>query len=195
MLVGRGPAETEGLRMLWPCTGYGDGLEAWREGRGGCVSDLALLAGDFSGVALVEMVTLRVGFRPRCSRSLAATHSGQSWSLHCTTTLLFFFVGVGAAVLEFRDWWVSLAPLSVARRLLGPVWAWELLLSAALVDFRLTLATESALVAVAWVRLEYPESDARSDPGGAGVICCDDRFAAELAIFLLSSTSSLAFSS
>lgn len=147
------------------------------------------------------MVTLRVGFRPRCSRSLAATHSGQPGSLHCTTTRFFFFVGVGV-VLEFCDCWVSLAPLSVARRLLGPVGAWELLSTtvidaalAALVDCRLTLATESALVAVAWVRLEYPESDARSEPGGAGVICCDVRFAAELATFLLSSTSSLAFSS
>lgn len=162
------------------------------------MSDLAL-AGDFSGVGLFEMVTLRVGFRPR---SLEATHSGQLGSLHWTTTLLFFFLEVGA-VLEFCVCWVSLAPLSVGRRLLGPVGAWELLsttvidaaLAAALVDFRLTLATESALVAVAWVRLEYPESDARSEAGAAGVICCDVRFAALLATFLLSSTSSFACSS
>lgn len=111
MLFGRAPVDAEGLRT----PGVGKGCGAGRRtGREGCVSELAFLTGDFSGLGLSEMVTLRLIFLPLCSRSLAATHSGQAGSLHWT--ILIFFFGVGAVV-DCVCW----VPLSVARRRLEVV--------------------------------------------------------------------------
>lgn len=146
MLFGRAPVEAEGLRIPGVCTGCGAGR--W-EGREGCVSELAFLTGDFSEVGLLEMVTPRLVFRPRCLRSLAATHSGQSGSLHCCTTTFFFFFGVGAVI------GASLVTaLSVALRLFEPVEVWELLPSVVAIDFGLAATVSVTELVVVVVRVE-----------------------------------------
>jgi hypothetical protein len=122
------------------------------------------LEGDLSGEAVLEMVTFLTGFLP-----LAAMHLSQFGSLHGT---IFFFNFEDGPRCGALVWWASLAPLSVvARRLLGPGAA-ATLSSTSVVDtfaaaFALTLAIESALAAVAWVRLEYPESELTSEVAAA----------------------------
>lgn len=120
------------------------------------MSELAFLTGDFSGEGLLDIVTLRLIFRPRCSRSLAATHSGQSGSLHCCTTIFFFFFGI-CAVLGF-------AALCVARCLLEVVEVSDLLLLLSaeaigvalgvLVDFEMAATGSATAPSVGVVRVE-----------------------------------------
>lgn len=150
---------------------------------------------------MLETVTR--GLRP-----LLARHLSQPGSVHWTT---FFFGlvegGRWEALLEPCECWASLAPLSmVVRRLLvGPgaatsstkAWVCEAMFAAA---FALILATESALAVVAWVRLEYPESEATSACcccWGAEFMSsrpdeCEERLSATLACLRLSATSSSA---
>jgi hypothetical protein len=140
MLDGRGPAAGGRRGRVCDCaTGEGFGRSGYCCVRDGLFVDEAVAgeldpAGDFVGEIVVE--TASRGLRPL----LAARQSLHCGSLHCTT---FFFGFVDAArwggLFEACGCCASLAPVGAV---------------ACDAVFAVRLSMESALAAVAWVRLE-----------------------------------------
>jgi hypothetical protein len=151
---------------------------------------------DLTGETFVLTVSFCLDLRASSAACffLAATHFSQLGSAQRRC----FFVLFAEAVLP--DLWECVSPSSVGgRRCLLPLTS--SCRAATCSAFALVLAVESALADVACVRLEYPESEAKSEavaadttlsPPAPPVVTSapDDRLAATLAILRLSWTSS-----